>query len=68
LVDCWFALLTRRRLEGSVFTSTQASEEVIRRYIKDVNQAPRPFVWIKSTDAVLTSVARFCQWISNPDL
>jgi hypothetical protein len=30
-----------------------------------VNQHPRPFVWTKSADAILDSIARFCQRISN---
>ncbi|HEX2526168.1 MAG TPA: IS630 family transposase [Geminicoccus sp.] len=67
LVECWFALLTRRRLDRGVFTCTQELEEVIQRYIEDVNQDPRPFVWIKSADTILASVARFCQRTSNSD-
>ena len=58
-------LLTRHRLERGLFTSVQTLEEAIQRYIKDVNQHPRPFVWTKSADAILASIARFCQRISN---
>lgn len=67
LVECWFALLTRRRLQHGVFTSTQVLEEAIQRYIEDMNQDPRPFVWTKSADTILASVARFCQRTSNSD-
>jgi transposase len=67
LVECWFAVLSRRRLVRGVFTSTQDLEEAIRAYIAEANAHPRPFVWAKSADAILASVARFCQRISNSD-
>ncbi len=65
LVECWFAVLTRRRLGRGVFTSTQALEDAIRGYIAEANAAPRPFVWTRSADEILASVARFCQRTSN---
>jgi transposase len=67
LVECWFALLTRRRLQRGVFTSTQALEDAIRAYIAETHAEPRPFVWTKTADQVLASVARFCQRTSNSD-
>jgi transposase len=67
LVECWFAVLSRRRLVRGVFTSTQDLEEAIRAYIAEANAHPRPFVWAKSADAILASVARSCQRISNSD-
>jgi transposase len=67
LVECWFAVLTRRRLERGVFTSAHDLEEAIHAYIAANNADPKPFVWTKSADAILTSVARFCQRISNSD-
>jgi transposase len=65
LVDCWFALLTRRRLQRGAFTSTGDLEAAIRAYIAETNADPKPFVWTKTADQVLTSVARFCQRIPN---
>ena len=50
-----------------MFTSTQVLEEAIQRYIEDMNQDPMPFVWTKSADTILASVARFCQRTSNSD-
>jgi hypothetical protein len=50
-----------------VFTSTQELEDAIQRYIEDVNQDPTPFVWTKSADAILASVARFGQRTFNSD-
>jgi hypothetical protein len=30
------------------------------------NEAPRPFVWMKTADEILASVARFCQRTFHP--
>jgi transposase len=67
LVETWFALLTRRRLQWGVFTSTADLAMAIQTYIDQNNADPKPFVWTKSADAILASVGRFCQRISNSD-
>jgi transposase len=67
LVECWFALLSRRRLERGVFTSTADLEAAIQGYIAETNAHPKPFVWTKTADEVLANVARFCKQISNSD-
>ena len=67
LVEGWFALLTRRRLQRGVFTSTAELEAAIHAYIAQTNAAPKPFVWTKSADAILASISRFCQRASNSD-
>jgi transposase len=65
LVECWFALLTARQLRRGVFRSTHGLEQVIRAYIAATNEHPKPFVWTKSADEILASIARFCQRTSN---
>jgi transposase len=65
LVECWFAVLSRRRLERGVFTSAQDLERAILGYIAETNADPKPFAWTKSADDILASVARFCQQTSN---
>ena len=65
LVECWFALLSRRRLQRGAFASTDDLEAAILAYIAETNADPKPFVWTKTADDVLASVARFCQWTSN---
>jgi transposase len=65
LVESWFALLTARQLKRGAFRSTGELEAAIRRYIAATNAAPKPFVWTKSADEILASVARFCQLTSN---
>ncbi len=65
LVECWFALLSRRRLARGAFTSVGDLEAAIHAYIAETNADPKPFVWTKTADEILASVARFCQRTSN---
>ena len=65
LVECWFALLSRRRLQRGAFTGTDDLEHAILAYLDETNADPRPFAWTKSADDILASVARFCQRTSN---
>lgn len=65
LVECWFSILTARQLRRGRFRSTRALESAIRAYITENNAHPKPFVWTKSADDILNSVASFCQRTSN---
>ncbi len=67
LVECWSALPSRRRLERGAFTSAADLEQAILAYIAETNADPKPFVWTKTADDILASVARFCQRTSNSD-
>lgn len=60
LVERWFAALTEKQLRRGVFRSTRELEEAIMRYLERHNQEPRPFVWTKTADQILASLARFC--------
>ncbi|MGH8733929.1 MAG: hypothetical protein ACREVB_09630, partial [Burkholderiales bacterium] len=42
-----------------------ALEDAIREYLSVHNHDPKPFVWTKTADQILASVARFCQRISD---
>ena len=65
LVERWFAALTEKQLRRGVHRSTRELEAAIRRYIEITNGHPKPFVWTKTADEILESVARFCHRISN---
>jgi len=65
LVERWFAALTEKPLRRGVHRSTRELEAAIRRYIEITNTRPKPFVWTKTADEILASVARFCHRISN---
>jgi hypothetical protein len=36
-------------------------EDAIRLYLKVRNEKAKPFVWVKTADQILASIARFCQ-------
>lgn len=65
LVERWFALLTQKQLRRGVHRSTQALRAAIHAYIAHTNDHPKPFVWTKTADEILASVARFCHRISD---
>jgi len=65
LVERWFAALTEKQLRRGVHRSTRELEVAIRQYIEMTNGHPKPFVWTKTADQILESVARFCHRISN---
>jgi transposase len=65
LVERWFAALTQKQIKRGAHPSTRALETAIRRYIAVTNEVPKPFVWTKTADEILASVARFCHRISE---
>jgi transposase len=60
LVERWFALLTEKQLRRAVHRSTNELEQAIRTFIQNHNKDPKPFVWHKTADQILDSLARFC--------
>jgi transposase len=65
LVERWFALLTQRQLRRGVHRSTKELETAIKNFIQHHNRDPKPFVWHKTADQILDSVARFCKRTSD---
>jgi transposase len=63
LVERWFAELTNRKLRRSAHRSRTELEADIRRWINDWNANPKPFVWTKTADAILDTLAAYCQRI-----
>ena len=58
-VERWFGLLTQRAIKRGAHTSTTQLERAIREFIDAHNQDRKPFVWHKSADEILASIARF---------
>src|SRR5215208_5388735 len=65
LVERWFVELTRKQIKRGTHRSTKALRDAITAYIDLGNDAPKPFVWSKTADEILDSVARFCTRISE---
>ncbi|HEY6767302.1 MAG TPA: IS630 family transposase, partial [Candidatus Sulfotelmatobacter sp.] len=60
-VERFFALLTEKQIRRGIHRSTRELEQAIRHYLGIYNQTAKPFVWTKTPDQTLASVARFCQ-------
>ena len=67
LVERWFAALTEKQLRRGVHRSNRELEDAIRHYLEHNNRHPKPFIWTKTADQILDSVARFCKLISNSE-
>jgi hypothetical protein len=61
LVERWFAELTNKRIRRGVFRSVKELETAIREYIVIHNEDPTPFVWTRTADQILASIARYAQ-------
>jgi transposase len=64
-VERWFAFLTTQLLRRSVHTSVAALEKDVREWIKNWNHDPKPFVWTKTAEEILNSLARYIARISD---
>ena len=60
LVERWFAALTEKQIRRGAHRSVGQLETAIKQYLRITNEAPIPFVWTKTADEILASVARFC--------
>ncbi len=65
LVERWFAELTNKWLRRGTHRSTKELETAIREWIDRWNEEPKPFVWHKSADEILDTLARYCERISD---
>ena len=57
-VERWFRDLTERRIRRGIFRSVPELLQAIEEYIRHHNGAPKPFVWKKSAQDILTKVHR----------
>jgi len=65
LVERWFAELTTKLLKRGAHRSVPALNNDIRAWITTWNENPCPFVWTKTADEILDSIARYCERINR---
>jgi transposase len=58
LVERFFGQISEQWIKRSAHTSVNDLEQSVREYIDRHNRDPKPFVWHKSADTILTKVAR----------
>jgi transposase len=65
LVERWFCELTGKKLCRGVHRSVQALEKDIHSWIRAWNEDPRPYVWHKTAEEILESLASYCRRIND---
>jgi transposase len=65
LVERWFGELTTKKLRRGAHRSVRELNTDIRGWIETWNQNPRPYVWTKTADQILESIATYCGRINE---
>jgi transposase len=65
LVERWFAELTNRKLRRSAHRSVTELEADVRAWINAWNADPKAFIWTKTADEILATLAAYCQRIND---
>jgi transposase len=65
LVERWFAELTTKWLTRGTHRSVTELKHSIQSWIDTWNANPRPFVWTRTADEILDSIASYCQRIND---
>lgn len=60
-VERWFGALTERQLRRGSHRSKRELRAAIESYVEHSNKNAKPFVWVKTADQILRSIARFAQ-------
>jgi hypothetical protein len=60
-VERWFAELTNNQLRRGAYQRVPKLKAAIQEFIDAHQEHPQPFVWTKTADQILASIARFAQ-------
>lgn len=63
LVERWFSALTTKKLQRSAHQHVTELADDIRDWIEQWNADPKPFIWTKTAEDILTSIGRYCTQI-----
>jgi hypothetical protein len=64
-MERWFAELTNKWLRRGTHRSVKALKSDLKARTASWNENPRPFVWRKTADEILETLAAYCQRISG---
>jgi transposase len=64
MVERWFGELATKKIKRGSHMSVRALEADIKEWIEHWNENPRPYVWVKTAEQILSSIARYCERIS----
>jgi transposase len=64
LVERWFAELSARKLKRGAHRTVRELNNDIRDWLDHWNDNPRPYVWTKTADQILETLAKYCDRIN----
>jgi len=64
-VERWFAELTARKLRRGVHRSVDELNADVRDWLEHWKEDPKPYVWAKSAEDILDTLAVYCQRITG---
>jgi len=65
LVERWFGELTERKLRRGAHRSVRELNKDIRSWIDIWNENPKPYVWTKTAEQILDTLAAYCERITD---
>jgi transposase len=65
LVERWFAELTSRKLRRGTHRSVAQLNADIEDWVEHWNENPNPYVWTKTADQILDTLAGYCNTINH---
>jgi len=65
LVERWFAELTSRKLRRGTHRSVDQLNADIEDWVQHWNENPNPYVWTKTADQILDTLAGYCNIINH---
>ncbi|MGO9971342.1 MAG: IS630 family transposase [Solirubrobacteraceae bacterium] len=65
LVERWFGELTARKIKRGAHRSVRELNADIRDWLEHWNENPKPYVWTKTADQILETIANYCQRITD---
>jgi transposase len=65
LVERWFAELTARKLRRGTHRSVAELNADIQDWVEHWNENPNPYVWTKTADQILDTLASYCNTINH---
>ena len=65
LVERWFGELTARKIKRGAHRSVRELNADIRDWLEPWNENPKPYVWTKTADQILETIAAYCTRITD---
>ena len=65
LVERWFGELTARKIKRGTHRSVRELNADIRDWLAHWNENPKPYVWTKTADQILDTLAAYCKRITG---